>query len=152
MAIAAFACLLLEFGQMRLHYSSIKDDTELILLDLQQIHIKHSSLLKQKREVSSKTPASIPTPTSFQKVPAVSRLLLEFTCAIIYKHVQNYFLHLIKLNLKALVVILLPIFLLQCYHIFQCRLLQVDNISVCIQTFMVKKKTLAENWQLCQLF
>lgn len=65
MAIAAFACLLLEFGQMRLHYSSIKDDTELILLDLQQIHIKHPSLLKQKREVSSKTPASIPTPTSF---------------------------------------------------------------------------------------
>lgn len=67
MAIAAFACLLVDFGQRRLHYSSIKDDTELILLDLQQIHtnIKHSSLLKQKREVSSKTPASIPTPKLF---------------------------------------------------------------------------------------
>lgn len=55
---------------MRLHYSSIKDDTELILLDLQQIHIKHSSLLKQIREVSSKTPASMPTPNVLLQSPS----------------------------------------------------------------------------------
>lgn len=53
MAIAAFACLLLEFGQMRLHYSSIKDDTELILLDLQ-----HKTLIfteTEKRSVFKNT-------------------------------------------------------------------------------------------------